>query len=234
MRTRILILGLICLFIFAYCNSPADPDIEKALNPGNPNFIGLPIIEYITATPGEIAYGNFFMLAWSVSNASHYIIVDGDGVSKFESPSTDIPLLLGPQTLKLWPEESTNYYLTAKNNNGTTGKSCYINVIPPSGNVVMTAGPYTWTNGPRSYTYPVGGCVKNIGTGPALNIKISVECWGGNGNFLASGETTIDKLESQIQECGWLIVIADPDLILYYQMHNGSEIRYEITWDESL
>lgn len=35
MRTKVLILGLICLFVFAYCNSPADPEIEKVLNPGN-------------------------------------------------------------------------------------------------------------------------------------------------------------------------------------------------------
>jgi len=34
MRTKILILGLICLFVFTYCDSPADPEIEKALNPG--------------------------------------------------------------------------------------------------------------------------------------------------------------------------------------------------------
>lgn len=33
MRIKILVLGLICLFAFAYCNSPADPEIEKALNP---------------------------------------------------------------------------------------------------------------------------------------------------------------------------------------------------------
>lgn len=35
MRVKVLILGLICFFIFAYCNSPADPEIEKTLNPGN-------------------------------------------------------------------------------------------------------------------------------------------------------------------------------------------------------
>lgn len=37
MKTKILILALICFFVFAYCNSPANPEIEKALNPENPN-----------------------------------------------------------------------------------------------------------------------------------------------------------------------------------------------------
>jgi len=33
MKTKILTLGLICFFIFAYCKSPADPEIKKTLNP---------------------------------------------------------------------------------------------------------------------------------------------------------------------------------------------------------
>lgn len=33
MKAKILILGLVCLFVFAYCESPANPEIEKALNP---------------------------------------------------------------------------------------------------------------------------------------------------------------------------------------------------------
>ncbi len=33
MRLKILVLGLALFFTFAYCTSPADPDIEEALNP---------------------------------------------------------------------------------------------------------------------------------------------------------------------------------------------------------
>lgn len=39
MRTKVLILGLICLLIFAFCNSPADPEIEKALKFANVTMI---------------------------------------------------------------------------------------------------------------------------------------------------------------------------------------------------
>lgn len=33
MRTKVLTLGLICFFVFAYCNSPADPGIEETVKP---------------------------------------------------------------------------------------------------------------------------------------------------------------------------------------------------------
>lgn len=39
MRTKVLILGLLCFFIFAHCNSPADPEIKKVLNPEPPDPI---------------------------------------------------------------------------------------------------------------------------------------------------------------------------------------------------
>lgn len=42
MKAKILILGLICLFIFAYCESPANPEIEKVLNSDSTDSVGLP------------------------------------------------------------------------------------------------------------------------------------------------------------------------------------------------
>ncbi|NQT79218.1 MAG: hypothetical protein HQ555_02345 [Candidatus Aminicenantes bacterium] len=33
MRAKILLLGLICLFIFSFCKSPADPEIEEIIKP---------------------------------------------------------------------------------------------------------------------------------------------------------------------------------------------------------
>ena len=71
MKAKILILGLICLFIFAYCNSPADPEIKKALNPGPQHFAGETLIVQIY---GNAYYSDVITIRWAVfvTNLTRY------------------------------------------------------------------------------------------------------------------------------------------------------------------
>lgn len=114
MKTKILTLGLFCLFIFAYCNSPADPEIEKTLNPGNP---GLPVIASFTATHLQ---SNHFTLSWSTENATTVKIDQGIG---------EVPAI---GTMEVQILEPTTYTLTASNAMGTSTASCPVEGIPAS------------------------------------------------------------------------------------------------------
>jgi len=108
MRAKIFILGLICIFLFAYCNSPADPEIKKVLNPGNPGNPGLPVINYFTASgDGEKA-----TLTWKVTNSFRTEIDNGIG----EVLSQGIRNVSVTQT--------TTYILTAINGKGQVQASC--------------------------------------------------------------------------------------------------------------
>lgn len=54
MKTKILLLTFICFFIFAYCTSPADPEIEKVLNPENPGPPTVSLAEFeLTIVPEQ-------------------------------------------------------------------------------------------------------------------------------------------------------------------------------------
>lgn len=101
MKIKILILGLICLFVFAYCESPADPQIEKALNPSNPD---LPVIEYFNVLNQR---GNVFTLSWSVTNATTVSIDQRIGEVEATGYIDGIQII-----------ETTTYKLTAINSDG--------------------------------------------------------------------------------------------------------------------
>lgn len=249
MRIKILTLGLICFFIFAYCNSPADPEIEKALDPGNPDptiVLNFPTINYFTATPSQILWGESFVLAWHVTDENWHIsnlywsIKDHKGVLWFESTRTDNPwgehaVPMRPDYLGDWSYDViTTFTLTAKNDAGQVQESCTIETPPNLAEVVMTHGP---TGVFYSNFYHVTGGVKNIGSLPAFNTKVSVDLYGSYGDLLASGECMVGgdgfRFEPQYS-AGWQIEFSgDIYYILYREMGSGSEIRYEITWDES-
>ena len=239
MRIKILTLALTCLFIFASCESPADPEIKKALNP-DPVFTGLPVISYFTATPSQILWGESFVLAWHVSNASYWVIKDHKGVLWVESTRIDNPwgehaIRMRPDYLGDWSYDViTTFTLTATNSNGQVQESCTIETPPNLAEVVMIYGPTGGVYG-NSYIYTVSGGVKNIGSIPALNTKVSVELWGYYGNLLASGEYLVDGdgfvFEPQ-QSAGWSIDFDDTNGILDRQMDSTSEILCEITWEE--
>lgn len=118
MKTKILILGLMCLFIFAYCNSPADPEIEKALNPGNPGNPGPteddpPVILYFYEEHIAAGSHNIF---WGVAETPVATVITSWG-------SGEVPLT-GITTV--WVSERTTYTLTATNGAGETSESITI------------------------------------------------------------------------------------------------------------
>lgn len=129
MKTKILTLGLICLFIFAYCTSPADPQIEKALNPGNPGNSSLLAIASFTATH-QISHfmadhqqsteqggwwSSSFILSWSVTNATTVSI--DQGIGEVEAVGTETVQIRSTIAM-------TTYILTATNGEGQITASC--------------------------------------------------------------------------------------------------------------
>ncbi|MBA7605981.1 hypothetical protein ES703_13117 [subsurface metagenome] len=105
MKTKVLTLGLICLFIFAYCESPVSPDI--------PDEILLPVIEYFTASPSQIAYGGSSTLSWSTVNTWKVLLFCDDGAHMF-SPGVVVVEKTG--TREVSPERTTVYRLVASGN----------------------------------------------------------------------------------------------------------------------
>ena len=102
MRTKVLILGLICFLVFAYCESPVSPDIPKE--------ILLPAIEYFTASPSQISCGESSTLSWNTVNTWKVLLFCDDGAHVF-SPGVVVVGKAG--TKKVWPERTTVYRLVA-------------------------------------------------------------------------------------------------------------------------
>jgi len=131
MRTKILTLSLICLFVFAYCESPADPEIKSALNPGNSeNPTSAPTISSFGATH-QISYftadhqqstsqdyewwNSYFNLSWSVADSTTVNI--DQGVGEVEA--------VGTKTVQIQSTEATiTFTLTATNEIGSTITTC--------------------------------------------------------------------------------------------------------------
>ncbi|MBA7496914.1 hypothetical protein ES702_07523 [subsurface metagenome] len=215
MKTKILVLGLICLFVFAHCNSPADPEIEKVLNPI------LPAINYFTVTPTDINQFQTATLEWKTTNANKVEIDNGIGEVALEGMIEVIPL------------ETTNYRLWATNNDGQVTDNCRVEVFIGPANVEMRWGPTGEHYGNR---YEVRGGVKNTGTGIAFNTKVSVELYGSPGVLLASGDCLVGgegfKFYPEQQNVCWEVIFDDTSGILYRGMDWDSEITYEITWED--
>jgi len=122
MKTKILILSLICLFIFAYCTSPADPQIEKALNPGNPGNPGItetsgddpPVILYFYE---EHLFGATHCLSWSVAETSTATVTAS-------WTAGEVPLTSSGNCLTV--DETTTYILTAISAGGSAEASLVI------------------------------------------------------------------------------------------------------------
>lgn len=102
MKTKTLILGLICLLLFAYCESPLSPDI--------PDEILLPVIEYFTASPSQISCDGSSTLSWNTVNTWKVLLFCDDGAHRFW-PGVVVGGKTG--TKKVWPERTTVYTLVA-------------------------------------------------------------------------------------------------------------------------
>ncbi|MBA7465155.1 hypothetical protein ES707_00317 [subsurface metagenome] len=103
MRVKIFILGLICFFVFAYCESPVSPDI--------PEEVLLPAIEYFIANPSQISYGESSTLSWSTVNTWKVLMFCDDDAVRMFRPGVCVVEKTG--TMKVWPERTTFYRLVA-------------------------------------------------------------------------------------------------------------------------
>jgi len=120
-----LILSLIYLLVFAYCKSPADPQIKKALNPGNPGSSGNsgtietsgddpPVILYFYE---EHLFGAQHALYWSVAETPIATVTASwrDG---------EVPLTSSGNGVSVY--EKTTYTLIAINAGGSAEASLVI------------------------------------------------------------------------------------------------------------
>lgn len=73
MKTKILILGLICLFgLISGCEKlPTRPDFQPVS------------INYFTANPEQVSFGEYSLLSWKTTNASKVDLFCDDGVDPF-------------------------------------------------------------------------------------------------------------------------------------------------------
>lgn len=110
--TKKMLLFFLCLSLFLSipcCKKklPTQPDIPELV---------APTIEHFYAYPTEICLGSASTLSWSTTNATRVFInmVTGD------LPATG--------TLDVYPEETTTYVLTAKNDVGIKLSSCTVTI----------------------------------------------------------------------------------------------------------
>lgn len=158
MRTKVFILGLICLLI-ASCKK----NIENPYSPEPPDTQSL-TINYFTASPSQILYKEVSTLSWSVSNAVKVVIDCGIG----EVSATGMR--------EVSPAETTIYMLTAYGETETKSKSAKLEVTPRA--IVILDRTKWLSNTTDPNNEEAGwGCgymvwVKNIGNLTAINIQV--------------------------------------------------------------
>ena len=109
MKKICMILVCVLLAFIPICKKlPTTPDIDSVVKAQ---------IEYFTATPVEIEYGESSTLSWSTKNATTVTI------------NQEVVSAKGEKIVS--PEETTTYVLTAKNSEGETTKSCKVEVREP-------------------------------------------------------------------------------------------------------
>jgi len=147
-----LILGLLW---FSGCSgdSPTTPETTPA-----------PIIEYFIADPEIVARGDSSMLDWSTENATS-ISID-QGIGNVSESGIEF----------VYPETTTTYTLTAKNNTGTVTATCRVEVRGAELKVVGTIKEKMKSYGCPYFT----GFVKNTGDNKAYNGSITIYCYGDN------------------------------------------------------
>jgi len=202
---KLSILGLICLLVFAYCKSPADPKIEEALNL---------TINYFIATPESITVGESSTLSWNVVNAYQVSIDNGIG---------GVELVAG---IDVFPLESTTYELTASKSTETLTASCEVIVDqnPGFAHVIVIEESCGWST---TYVRYKGSC-KNVGEKTAYNVEVHLEVYHGGeqvGYLYALGTAnglSMEPGERRFWDFRWYTDFECDDL----------EVEYDITWDD--
>lgn len=205
MRTKILVLGLICLFFtFPSCKgTPTTPDIPAII---------LPNIEYFNANPESIEFeGSFSTLSWSVTNGITVTIDQGIGTVS----ATD--------TIEVSPEETTTYTLTAENNDGQRTASCIVEVIARA-IFELTFYAYDYA----SYgSCRITGTIKNVGNKTGYNVMIEFQAYSAN-------DIIIDTARGFPADLGNIPVgVSAAFEAVFFDLYNWNviaKVTYEITW----
>lgn len=130
---RIKIFAVVLLFCLIAC----EKGIENPYS-NNHSKLFVPTIDYFTASPSQILWGESFTLSWKVNYASYWSIRDQTGHLWVDSAHIDNPweshtFPMRPDRLAEWTEcPLTTFTLTAINENGQVQKSCTVEVLPDS------------------------------------------------------------------------------------------------------
>lgn len=203
MRLKVLTLALICLFLFTYCKSPADPKIEETLSLR---------IESFLATPDSIMRGETAVLYWATQNAVHVEI--DQGIGRVEQVGR----------IEVQPEETTVYTLTAENWTDQISQSCEVTVDQNPDIAWVTPIEENCYEKPSLVLYE--GTIENIGTKTAYDVEFRVSLYHAEnqiGSTLAIGY--VGPMEPGVTrrwDFRWQTDFSCYEL----------ELKYDITWEE--
>lgn len=201
------VLFFLCLSLFLSISgckkTPTTPDIPAII---------LPSIEYFTASPESINWGESSTLSWSVTNATTITIDQGIGTVSAKA------------TTEVSPEETTTYTLTAKNNDGQKTQACTIEVIVTVQSIaVISSSDLLYIGISETFT-----AMATMSDGSTKAVIGGV--WGGDNPSVATVEATTGQVT--IVGSGMVNVFVD------YQEQRGSKAirglpNYQGTWSGS-
>ena len=168
MKAKALTLGLICLFVFAYCKKqlPTSPKLPEL-------GIQTPLIDF-TVDRSEILYGNLTQLRWSIQNVTRAEM----SIVNLETSVSQNLGEIGPQgDMEITPKARTAYTISAWNHDKSAWKSVEINVR--SGANLQKIGSENITfeiteDIPPKYKFKWDISLKNIGNLATIKIRIDV------------------------------------------------------------
>jgi len=205
MKTKILILGLIYLFVFAYCKSPADPKIEEVLTEP---FIQLhiPDIESFSVDYEDdrlqdgLGYLGTAILSWRVSNADTVEIDNGIGEVEAEGVK------------EVAPTETTTYILTATNKDST--KEASLEVVCLEGNVRqhhVYSFVYLIVDLDDELGISLYAKCYNNGWNAVFNVRVKITLTDGYWTFEIVKEIDVCDRMGPGENVSWYTEIKDPD-----------------------
>jgi len=216
MRTKILILGLVCFFIFSYCKKglPTSPDFSDVQSLK---------INYFTVSPSQILYGESSMLSWSVSNALKVVIDYGIGT-------------VGQTGVKeVSPSEPTTYTLTAYSEDDSVTRSTKLVVIPRAIIIIQRT---KWQSDIEDRNNNrLWGCgylvwLENIGNRTAISFQVYTKIYDLAGNLL-DGKVYSSTYDLPPEEISDGHLIHWPYELGHCESIDHSKTEFEIAWENS-
>lgn len=203
---------------------PTSPDVEGALNPGNPSSL---VIDYFNANPSSIEFNESgvneslpriasVMLSWGTTDATVVEIDQGVGIV----PTTG--------TIEVSLEETTTYTLIAKYNDAQKQKSCTVKIIPSAFFDIEGSSGAEWRTDDGYYYWDF--TVNNLGDATAYNVVLKSQIFNSN-------HVLLDTAYGYPADGGHIAIGVKVSFeLIFYEIHTDEEYReidkytWELTW----